>query len=167
MADDDVLDVGGNDLRNELREKVKSMFTPRQVDVEDYLAADEFLLMEGGRMAVKLCMVKGQPQLVFGDAQGTNRLQIGLSDNGEPVIKLSDAQGQLRAALCVADYGPTISLSDEKGRTRVSIGVDMNDGPALSIRDANGRVRGALLLRDETPHLVIWDAREKPLFHAP
>ena len=117
MADDDVLDVSGNDLRDELREQVKSMVTPQQVDGDDYLAADEFLLMEGGRMAVRLYMVKGQPILGFGDAQGTTRLVIGLGPNGNPIIQLSDAQGCARASIAVTESGPHIALTDQNGKT--------------------------------------------------
>jgi len=122
MADDDVLDVPDDDLRDEIRDEirkqVKSMFTSRQVDVSDCLAADEFLLMEGGRMAVKLCMVKGQPQLAFIDAQGTIRLQIGFSHIGEPAITLNDPQGRGRAMLGLTkDNQPHLYFIDETGKT--------------------------------------------------
>jgi hypothetical protein len=82
----------------------------------------------------------GSLGLVFADAEGTTRVQIGISDRGDPNVTMYDQAGGEVATLSVAaGTTPALVLSDDQGRPRVGIAILSNGTPTITLLDEQGQ----------------------------
>ena len=89
----------------------------------DPLSADITLLDPSGKSRLTIDVAKDRrPVLQFADESGkeTNRLVLGLEDEGHPALMLYDAQGRKRVALGIPkDGGPVIRVLDENEKLKM------------------------------------------------
>lgn len=82
----------------------------------------------------------GSLGLVFADENGRERIQIGISDIGDPNVTLYNQAGGEVATLSTADGDtPALVLSDNQGRPRIGVHVSSDGTPILSILDEHGQ----------------------------
>ncbi len=89
----------------------------------DPLHADMIFLDPSGKSRLTLDVVKDRhPVLIFADESGkeSNRLVLGLEDQGHPALLLYDSQGRKRLALGIPkDGGPVMRVLDENEKLKM------------------------------------------------
>ncbi len=160
------------------------------------LDAGRILLRDpSGTIRARLGADESGPSLIFLDKDGAERLRIETPDDGPSLMTLTtshDARPKRAVRLRMTKDGwATLSFLDGEKQERLTFGLGYDGEPRLRMNskdgkaraslgpDASGRVdfvlydeggNGRALMRlapDGTPELMLFDAEEKTLFHAP
>jgi hypothetical protein len=133
------------------------------------ITAEEFRLVdEDGKIrAVLVAGSKGDISINFYDRYDENRATLGLSSEGQPVLKLfdqgslefADKNGQIRVRVDVAyDGSPSLRLYDEDGRSRAALGcVSLETADTARTGSVEKRAESSLVLSDKQGK-VMWSA---------
>jgi hypothetical protein len=108
------------------------------------------------------------PGFVLLDSHGRRRAELGLRDDGAPILRLNNQDQRARAALFLRNDGSAIlRLADGGGVYRAALTVGADGAPELTLGDPGGRAivrvglapdgSGAIALRDSAHH-TIWSA---------
>lgn len=95
------------------------------------------------------------------DADGVQRAALGLGDDGQASLTLSDGNGLPRLRLAVLpDGSPGVSLLDANGETRAILGLLADGTTTLVFADGGSVPRGILALTPDGASRVIFNDRE-------
>jgi hypothetical protein len=99
---------------------------------------------DAGKDRVVLTAEPNVPDMTFYDPSGKSRLTLDVANDRRPVLLFADETGKESNRLTVGleDEGhPSLLLYDAEGRKRVVLGVPREGGPVLRVLDENGRLR--------------------------
>ena len=133
------------------------------------ITAEEFRLVdEDGRARAVLTLgSKGNVSISFYDRYDESRVELGLSPEGQPILKLLDQgslefldkNGQIRVKVDVTyDGSPSLRLYDEDGRSRAALGcVSLETADTARTGSVERRAESSLVLSDKQGK-VMWSA---------
>lgn len=95
---------------------------------------------KGGRVPLRLGLIKDFPVISFAGPTGHVRLASGLAPDGTPITTLYDDAGKSRLAMAVTNDGsPRLTLSDQANKVQMRMTVNTAGKPSLEfMRGANG-----------------------------
>jgi hypothetical protein len=99
---------------------------------------------DAGKDRIVLTAEPSVPDMTFFDPSGKSRLTLDVAKDRRPVLLFADETGKEsnRLTLGLEDEGhPTLLLYDGAGRKRVVIGVPREGGPVLRVLDESGKLR--------------------------
>ena len=105
-------------------------------------------------------------RLVITDAQGTPRIFLGVTEEGEAGLLLVDAKGGVRAAVTLIGERAEVSVGGANGRPLV-VCTARGDEAAFALRDKDGAVRARLTTGEGEPRLELLDAAGAVVHRAP
>ena len=142
-----------------------------------------------GRTRIQLKEIDGEPGIHFFNNGGRMKMNLFLSDKGDPFLSLLGCEGETRIILGRSDTGSRLEFYDDEGTIRTTIGTQENNGSHLSMFDNDGDIRigigmmrGALLQyfdgdeadgifepdnEDLSPLILIAEKDGKVVFEAP
>lgn len=104
--------------------------------------AISFLDQEHERLQISVPSASGG--ITISDAAGTDRVKIGVDQNGDTMIKTFQESGEGLGDLLTAPGGALVILHDSAGRIRCSLGSDISGGQSLTFFGADQEVRAAI-----------------------
>lgn len=123
------------------------------------LVAEQFRLVDarGNTRAVLSCAPDGSPSLLFEDAQGHARAQVGMKGS-RSIVNLDDGDGKARVQLLVEEDGAVgLALHDAQGQARVTLNLAPDGSPTLALRDKTGVPRASLEIFKGKPYFNLSD----------
>ncbi|MDQ2858611.1 MAG: hypothetical protein M3R53_08180 [Candidatus Eremiobacteraeota bacterium] len=97
---------------------------------------------------------------------GTTRAEIGTNEEGDPIFRMRDRSGTVRAVVSVQDDMPRVRLLDSSGQVRLC-GILREDRPGLEFLGGDGLPRMVLYLsadENDAPDLFFSDKDGNPRF---
>jgi hypothetical protein len=74
------------------------------------------------------------------DKHGIRRIDLTLTEQGEPMFRLNDKNGKARAMIWLRDDGAvSLRLSDNEGQPRLSLNVRSGGSPEVVLNNRDGR----------------------------
>ncbi|MCP4247357.1 MAG: hypothetical protein GY778_09945 [bacterium] len=106
-----------------------------------------------------------QPELLFRDERGQNRLKLGITSDSVPFVSFYDLKGVEHLDLSVWEFEnctePNIVMRDAQSRRRLSLEFTDSDGPELNLSDDDEKSRMMLgLAQAGRPIMVMQDIEE-------
>ena len=98
---------------------------------------------EGGEGWIELGRIDGRPTIVVRDAQGRDRLEQFVSDQGPAIGLLGEDGDGWQGWFALSEDHPWIGLYDGARKIRAEMGVSAA-GPVVAVNDARGDVVGEL-----------------------
>ena len=99
---------------------------------------------DAGKDRIVLSADPVEADLTFFDPSGKSRLTIDVAKDRRPVLQFSDESNKEsnRLTLGLEDEGhPALILYDGEGRNRVSFGIPKQGGPVIRVLDEKGRLQ--------------------------
>lgn len=107
------------------------------------IEAEKFILYDSrGMTRAQLTMLASVgPRLSMTDNDGTERVVMGLTSDGAPLLGFKDKQGKVvRLDLSLdEDDSPVLRFWDKQGKARAALRLDADDSPALRFFDKDGK----------------------------
>ena len=126
----------------------------------EVVEAKRFILRDStGRNRGGLTVTNDSPILYFRDREGHTRAVLGVGENGDPSLELTDGDLNSGVELMVRSHG-VIGLQIHGKHKMPRLGLQlMADGrPILSLADENGKNRAEMsVLSNDTPALKFYD----------
>lgn len=97
---------------------------------------------------------------------GTTRVEIGTDDEGDPIFRMRDRTGTVRAVVSLQEDLPRVRLLDSAGQVRLCA-ILREDQPGLEFLGRDGRPRMVLYLsadESDAPDLFFSDKEGNPRF---
>ena len=83
----------------------------------------------------------------------TNRMQVGMNDNGEPTITMRDENKTVRNVSQIDNGNPSISLINKQGRIALGMQLTPEQEPILSLHDQAAIPKASLAIISTSPQL--------------
>lgn len=105
---------------------------------------------------------------VLRDHQWRRRGELGLREDGSPMLRLNAVNGLERMMISVRDDGRgTIRLTDAAGVFRLRLAVDAQGRPFIALAGPDGRPRVAIAAGEGNSTAALFDDSGKRLWSAP
>jgi hypothetical protein len=105
---------------------------------------------------------------VLRDHQWRRRGELGLREDGSPMLRLNGVAGQERLMISARDDGRgTIRLTDAAGVFRLRLAVDQQGRPFIALAGPDGRPRVAIAAGEGNSTAALFDDTGKTLWSAP
>jgi hypothetical protein len=99
---------------------------------------------DAGKDRIVLSSNPEDADIILYDPSGKSRLTLDVAKDRRPVLLFADESGKEsnRLVLGLEDEGhPALQLFDGTGRKRVAIGIPKEGGPVIRVLDENGKLR--------------------------
>jgi hypothetical protein len=105
---------------------------------------------------------------VLRDHQWRRRGELGLREDGSPMLRLNGVTGQERMMISARDDGRgTIRLTDAAGVFRLRLAVDQQGRPFIALAGPDGRPRVAIAAGEGNSTAALFDDAGRKLWSAP
>lgn len=97
---------------------------------------------------------------------GSLRIELGVSERGDAVVRLRDRDRTIRAVVAIQEDAPRVRLLDRQGQIRLCC-ILRDDQPGIELLGSDGRPRLVMFLRaheDNAPDLYFIDSEGDPRF---
>jgi hypothetical protein len=102
------------------------------------------IIDDAGRERIVLTAEPSKPDMTFFDPSGKSRLTLDIAKDRRPMLLFADESGKEsnRLTLGLEDEGhPGLILYDGAGRKRVAFGIPKEGGPVIRVLDENEKLR--------------------------
>jgi hypothetical protein len=105
---------------------------------------------------------------VLRDHQWKRRGELGLREDGSPMLRLNGVTGQERLMISARDDGRgTIRLTDPAGVFRLRLALDPQGRPFIALAGPDGRPRVAIAAGEGSTTAALFDDAGKKIWSAP
>jgi hypothetical protein len=112
--------------------------------LKDFSVRTLRIVDDAGRDRIVLTADPQQADLTFFDPSGKSRLTLDVAKDRRPLLIFSDESGKVsnRMTLGVEDEGvPGLVLYDSAGRKRVALGIPKEGGPVIRVLDEHEKLK--------------------------